>query len=588
MTQSADPQPSAKPDAKKAGRPWRRRLKQLLIGAGVVCVILVGAAIGTEHYTSRPEFCGTCHVMDPYYKSWSSDIHAESAACVTCHYAPGEQHTFKAKFRGLSQVVSYFSGRYGAARPRARVQDASCLTSPCHGDQAYMTKEIHLGTVTFVHAKHLDPDSEMLERRRTQLVDLRSTLRTALGDEALAEIEAIAQIIQPARVRRAQLVKWIAERGLSDWQEDVLALGDLVHIELRLDQLAGLKCASCHQFDATTRKHFVANLATCYTCHFMEQPFNQATGRCLACHEPPTQTITIHGAATTPATVPATPPHKMVTIVDAADGTSPPVSVVTMDHQTIIANNVNCVSCHVDLIHGSGDVTRRDCESCHDQARYLKDLDKRSVDVVREYHRVHAAGQRARCNDCHRLIRHELVPLDPTAGPAALLGPVRQDCEHCHPSRHREQVEMLLGRGGFSGSVPALPNPMTGSRANCRACHTQPGDDPEGAEVLRSTAASCRGCPGDEYETVFATWRQGIQARLDEARTLHQQVQKRLATATLPAGDTARVQELVNRSGRNIDLVYRANGLHNRNYALVLLDQAMSDLDEAQSLLPTP
>ncbi len=119
--------------------------------AGIVTLVMAvlgGAGMGgAEYYTAQPNFCGSCHVMDPYYKSWQSDKHGAllDVRCVDCHYAPGEHHTFMAKFRGLSQAASYFSGRSGASRPRAHVADASCLTSKCHGNDDHMTKELFIG-----------------------------------------------------------------------------------------------------------------------------------------------------------------------------------------------------------------------------------------------------------------------------------------------------------------------------------------------------------------------------------------------------------------------------------------------------------
>ncbi len=70
------------------------------------------------------------------------------------------------------------------------------------------------------------------------------------------------------------------------------------------------------------------------------------------------------------------------------------------------------------------------------QERYLKDFDNLTTEVVKDYHRVHAAGQRARCNDCHQMIEHKLLPLHQIHDAVALLSPVRQDCQHCHPNHH--------------------------------------------------------------------------------------------------------------------------------------------------------
>jgi nitrate/TMAO reductase-like tetraheme cytochrome c subunit len=128
---------AATPRGRPARPRWRRVLRKGLLIGGVIVVLGVLGIGGAEYYTARPSFCGTCHIMDSYYQSWSQDVHGKKVGtwCVECHYAPGEQHTLKAKFRGLSQVASYFSGRYGTSRPRARVNDASCLRSACHGRQ---------------------------------------------------------------------------------------------------------------------------------------------------------------------------------------------------------------------------------------------------------------------------------------------------------------------------------------------------------------------------------------------------------------------------------------------------------------------
>jgi nitrate/TMAO reductase-like tetraheme cytochrome c subunit len=281
-----------------------------------------------------------------------------------------------------------------------------------------------------------------------------------------------------------------------------------------------------------------------------------------------------------------------------------------MNHSVVLANNVNCISCHSDLIHGAGEVTRRDCQNCHDQERYLKDLDHPTTQVVEDYHRVHAAAQRARCNDCHRLIEHKLLPMTDIHEAVSLLSPVRQDCQNCHPSHHREQVEMLLGQGGFVQGITSLPNPMTGSRANCRACHTARGADPKDEAVITGTLESCRGCHGQEYVKLFTQWKEGIAARLKEAQDLLASTEQRLAAAgwsgVLPASqpaperpgvspasrpvgtgaqpinaDLREAIRLVDRARANIHLVATANGIHNKNYAMALLDQAIQDLDEA-------
>lgn len=566
-------QPTPPPSAPPARRKWRRRLKWVG-GTSLVLLLIMAATMGgAEYYTAKPEFCGSCHIMDPYYESWSKDPHSAAevdAACVDCHYAPGEKYTFMAKFKGLSQLASYFSGRAGAGRPKAHVNDASCLTSGCHGDYEFMDKEIQLGNVTFVHARHLDPNGKIAVENRRKMEELHARLVSTIGRQRIAILENLARPVEHANERNKRLSAWIAQESLADSAGDVLAYAEMLHTEVRLAQLEGMKCASCHQFDSSLNNHFSLAATTCHTCHFINQPFNTNTGRCLSCHEPPAGDVPIHGAEPPAPEAPATAP----------------APVVLMNHKMILENNVSCISCHSDLIHGDGHVTRRDCQNCHDQERYLKDFDNLTTEVVKDYHRVHAAGQRARCNDCHQMIEHKLLPLHQIHDAVALLSPVRQDCQHCHPNHHREQVEMLLGRGGFVEGVAEVPNPMAGSRANCRACHTAEGADPKQEAVITGTLESCRGCHGQEYVELFHQWQNAIAARLNEAQSLLATIEQQLAAATRPATapadlNTVEVSALVSRARENIRLVSTANGIHNKNYAMALLDQAIHDLEDA-------
>jgi hypothetical protein len=506
--------------------------------------------------------------MHPYYEGWSADVHASAdarAICVECHYAPGQQHTLMAKFRGLSQVASYFTGRYGASRPRAHVASESCMTSNCHGDQKFMDKVLELGNVKFTHAKHLDPNSEMLTKRVQELAGARAKLVAAIGAEQVERIDEIAAEMGPAIQANAKLAEHLESSDLAAHLNDAIEYAALIHVKLRVDHLDGLKCSSCHQFDASLGDHFAVARETCYTCHFMNQPFNAHTGACLSCHEPPAGPVPVHGAAALAST--------------SSDA-------VMMDHATILENNVDCVSCHSDLLHGTGVVTIRECQNCHDQARFMKDFEGARIETVRDYHEVHAAHQHARCNDCHSMIDHHLLAAATPSDTESLLAPVRADCQHCHPNHHREQVDLLLGRGGFAGEVAALPNPMAGARASCRACHTTSGEDVKGDLVITSTLASCRGCHGEDYEQLFDGWKHAIHARLEEAQSLHDEAEAALAAAAGLSG-AARDEALsrIRRAAGNIRLVATANGIHNKNYALVLLDQAISDLESATAAM---
>ncbi len=125
----------------------------------VFLLILVfgGMVFGTVegwHYASSPDFCRSCHHMEPYWQSWSRSTH-KHVQCIGCHFEPGLGNEFHAKFQALKQLASAVTGMY-SSRPFAEVSDRSCLRSGCHSTRG-LGKEVEFSKrgVFFDHPKHL-------------------------------------------------------------------------------------------------------------------------------------------------------------------------------------------------------------------------------------------------------------------------------------------------------------------------------------------------------------------------------------------------------------------------------------------------
>src|SRR5512140_65643 len=91
----------------------------LLIGFGIVALLVF------VQISSTPTFCGTCHLMKPYYQSWKASKH-NKIACVECHISPGLTAEVRKKYEALSMVAKYFTATY-STKPWAEVDDAACL-----------------------------------------------------------------------------------------------------------------------------------------------------------------------------------------------------------------------------------------------------------------------------------------------------------------------------------------------------------------------------------------------------------------------------------------------------------------------------
>ncbi|MCG3128121.1 MAG: hypothetical protein CHACPFDD_02997 [Phycisphaerae bacterium] len=579
--------PPAPPDGSTTTRKRRGALRRVLTAVGIAlfAFALIGAVglCGAEYYTGRPQFCGTCHVMDPYYESWSHDLHGAKigARCIDCHYAPGERLTFRAKFKGLSQVASYFSGRYGTGRPRAHVSDESCLRSNCHGDRDFESKMFLIGeprtekrwvadqeievvrtpTVRFFHEKHLQAAKSRTETEHA-IEQLTERLRATVSPEGFQRLESVARSIAASADRDALLAKAASELALDNASRvDAMQWLDLEHRRIRLAQLDGLNCASCHGYDPGGSRHFAVDRQVCYTCHFTNESFNHGTGECLRCHEAPTRSILVHERP-------------------AAGAVTP----VLMDHHDIVKRKVDCASCHADVVRGDSRVMERDCTHCHDQGRYLEGFAARDTAYVEDLHAKHVHAQRARCTDCHRAVQHGL--LDPLRmDDASFLQPVLSDCQHCHPRHHSEQVALLTGTGG-AGIEHRTPSAMMGSRLNCRACHTHSARDMKGDLLVRATQRGCATCHGDEYIKLFDQWKGEIDGyvRESDARLAKVTAAAEAAAAAGRALPQALAERLAE-ARENVRLVRAGGGLHNRHFALQCLDAAREQLDEVDKAL---
>ena len=117
--------------------------------------VLLGAAVTglSAWYTSRSEFCRSCHIMEPYYVSWQESSHHD-VSCIKCHFPPGAGEKIRGKLLGLVQLVKYVTETAGP-RPAAEIPDASCLRSGCH-ETRLLSGRIDYNGIPFDHRPHLE------------------------------------------------------------------------------------------------------------------------------------------------------------------------------------------------------------------------------------------------------------------------------------------------------------------------------------------------------------------------------------------------------------------------------------------------
>jgi len=144
--------------------------KRATIIAGIVVLALVLAGIGiagTFKATSTHQFCGSCHIMEPYIQAWTGSRH-NRVECVQCHYPPELKEALWVKFQAATQLAKWATQSY-SSKPFADVRDASCLRSGCHTHTSIDANAplVFKRVTRFSHRGHLDSAKTGLQLRCT-------------------------------------------------------------------------------------------------------------------------------------------------------------------------------------------------------------------------------------------------------------------------------------------------------------------------------------------------------------------------------------------------------------------------------------
>lgn len=332
-----------------AGAIWPK-LRWLLVHGAILfaslflLMLVLTACAGW--YTSRPQFCNSCHIMEPYYKSWQQSSHKD-VTCIECHFPPGLGGKLRGKMLGLVQLAKYVTGSAGT-RPSAEIPDASCLRSGCH-ETRLLAGRVDFHGVPFDHTPHLQ------ETRRGK--QLRCT-------------SCHSQIVQGKHMTVTTSTCFLCHFKDQPFN-------------------AGLgSCTRCHQipttkFDLGGGVQFTHDLAyekgvDCANCHgdLIRGTGDVPRQRCLSCH------------------------NREGDLARAGDH-------VFMHAMHVTEHKIDCLQCHSIIEHSLDrdklEHAASDCQSCHpDHHRaQLKMLHGTGGKMVH----VEAAGMlavRVECRTCHR------------------------------------------------------------------------------------------------------------------------------------------------------------------------------------------
>jgi cytochrome c nitrite reductase small subunit len=123
------------------------------VATWILAVLILGVAfVAVNAYTTRSEFCGSCHsAMGEYMRTWSASSHHDLAQCLECHSDPGWVGYYHSKVEGAKNALSFFFGvRKTEKSPPPG--PAACLREGCHTNAELAAQTSH---APFAHVTHM-------------------------------------------------------------------------------------------------------------------------------------------------------------------------------------------------------------------------------------------------------------------------------------------------------------------------------------------------------------------------------------------------------------------------------------------------
>ncbi len=234
----------------------------------IVVILGVGGAAGFAEYSMQPDFCRSCHLMEPYYQAWHQSTH-KGVSCAECHFEPGLANTFKGKWQASSQAVKYITQTYGS-KPHAEIRDSSCMRSGCHeqrllqGKVNWTVKTLSGAEITirFDHTPHLQE-----ERRGMHLRCVSCHSQIVQGQHLVVTLDScyLCHMKGFEHGRNEKTLGGCKSCHEAPKQQIRLATGFFNHAEY-LDR--GVTCENCHS--DVVKGEGAVNKQVCWTCHNQE------------------------------------------------------------------------------------------------------------------------------------------------------------------------------------------------------------------------------------------------------------------------------------------------------------------------------
>ena len=125
-----------------------KTLVYVLIAGAIIAVFGLFVAFGPPGLYAKsesPEFCGSCHVLQPEYEAWFHSGAHQNIKCIDCHLPNNNlaNHLFWKSVEGVKDSLAFHTGRVSET---IRISDhgAKVVLGNCQRCHAELISRIHV------------------------------------------------------------------------------------------------------------------------------------------------------------------------------------------------------------------------------------------------------------------------------------------------------------------------------------------------------------------------------------------------------------------------------------------------------------
>ena len=220
----------------------------------------------------------------------------------------------------------------------------------------------------------------------------------------------------------------------------------------------------------------------------------------------------------------------------------------------------------------TGHVVANGCLTCHNRSQTLL-ATAGDQELMHDKH----VPSKADCFDCHTVIEHK--------NRTDHLDFVRKDCQLCHVDQHKYQ-KLLLSGTPVDDEISGDPHLMFEVNTNCMACHLKKTLS-RGHAVRTASGDTCAACHTKQHKKMLSDWKESLVSEIADAEKLEAEAQELLAELkdSLSKDQLNQAESMIAKGSELINIVRVGNGVHNKKYAIIILDGAFGNFEDTIDLL---